>query len=64
MVVKVSKPQQDLRFDVPAVGLETIQALVEVKAGALAVDAGKCLMFNREEMLQEADRAGIAVWGV
>jgi len=64
VVVKVSKPQQDLRFDVPAVGLETIQALVEVKAGALAVDAGKCLMFNREEMLQEADRAGIAVWGV
>jgi len=63
VVVKVSKPQQDLRFDVPAVGLETIQALVEVKAGVLAVDAGKCLMFNREEMLQEADRAGIAVWG-
>jgi len=64
VVIKVSKPDQDLRFDVPAVGLETIRAMAEAKAAVLAVEAGKSLMFNRAEMLQEADRAGIAVWGV
>jgi len=64
VVVKVSKPDQDLRFDVPAVGLETIRAMAEVQAVVLAVEAGKSLMFNRAEMLKEADRAGIAVWGV
>jgi len=60
----VSKPRQDLRFDVPAVGLDTIRTMAEVKAAVLAVDAGKSLMFDREEMLKEADRAGIAVWGI
>jgi DUF1009 family protein len=64
VVVKVSKPHQDLRFDVPAVGLETIRTMAEVKAAVLAVDAGKTLMFNREEMLKEADHTGIVVWGV
>jgi DUF1009 family protein len=64
VVVKVSKPRQDLRFDVPAVGLDTIRTMAEAKAAVLAVDAGKSLMFDREEMLKEADRAGIAVWGV
>ncbi len=64
VVVKVSKPHQDLRFDVPAVGRETIQVMAEVKAAVLAVEAGKTLMFDRAEMLREADRAGIAVWGV
>jgi DUF1009 family protein len=64
VVVKVSKPDQDLRFDVPAVGRETIQTMAEVQAAVLAVEAGKSLIFNRIEMLQEADRAGIAIWGV
>jgi DUF1009 family protein len=64
VVVKVSKPDQDLRFDVPAVGRETIQTMAAVRAAVLAVEAGKSLMFDRAEMLQEADRAGIAVWGV
>ncbi len=64
VVIKVSKPDQDLRFDVPAVGRETIGAMAEVKAAVLAVEAGKSLMFNRAEMLAEADRADIAVWGV
>ena len=64
VVVKVSKPHQDLRFDVPAVGLETIRTMVEIKAAVLAVDAGKSLIFNRNEMISAADRAGIAVWGI
>ena len=64
VVVKLSKPGQDLRFDVPAVGLETIGAMTEVKAGALAVEAGKTLIFDGPEMLAAAHRAHIAVWGL
>jgi DUF1009 family protein len=64
VVVKVSKPDQDLRFDVPAVGLDTIGTMREVKAAVLAVEAGKTLIFDRAEMLQAADQAGIAVWGI
>ena len=64
VVVKVSKPGQDLRFDLPAVGKNTIQVMAEVKAAVLAVEADNTLMFDREEMLALADRTGIAVWGV
>jgi UDP-2,3-diacylglucosamine hydrolase len=64
VVVKVSKPDQDLRFDVPAVGLDTIATMREVKAAVLAVEAGKTLMFDRPEMLAAADQAKIAVWGL
>ena len=64
VVVKVSKPGQDLRFDLPAVGRNTIDVMAEVKAAVLAVEAGNTLMFDREEMLALADRTGIAVWGV
>jgi DUF1009 family protein len=64
VVVKVCKPGQDLRFDLPAVGPGTIEAMQEVEAGVLAVEAGKTLIFDRDDMLALADRAGIAVWGV
>ena len=64
VVVKMSKPDQDLRFDVPAVGLDTIATMQEVKAAVLAVEAGKTLIFDRLEMRQIVDQAGIAVWGV
>jgi DUF1009 family protein len=64
VVVKVSKPDQDLRFDVPAVGLDTIATMQEVKAAVLAVEAGKTLIFNLPEMREIADRARIAVWGL
>jgi hypothetical protein len=64
VVVKVSKPNQDLRFDVPAVGLETVAVMREVKAGVLALEAGKTLMFDREEMLRLADQSKIAVIGL
>ena len=56
VVVKVSKPDQDLRFDVPAVGLGTIEVMQEVKAAVLALEAGKTLMFDRAAMLQLADQ--------
>jgi len=64
VVVKVSKPQQDLRFDVPAVGVETIRRLRQVGAVALAVEAGKTLLLEKEMLLKEADSGGIAVVGV
>lgn len=64
VVVKVSKPHQDLRFDIPAVGLETIQVMQEVRAAVLALEAGKTLMFDREALLAAADAGGIAVVGL
>jgi DUF1009 family protein len=64
VVVKVVKPGQDLRFDLPAVGKNTIAVMGEVEAGVLAVEAGQTLIFDRQEMLALADRTGIAVWGV
>jgi DUF1009 family protein len=64
VVVKVCKPEQDMRFDLPTVGVGTIEVMQEVGAKVLAVEAGKTLIFDREDMLSLADRAGIVVWGV
>ena len=64
VVVKVSKPHQDMRFDVPVVGRKTIQVMQQSKATALAVDAGKTLLFDRQNLLADADAAGIAVVGM
>jgi UDP-2,3-diacylglucosamine hydrolase len=61
IIVKVSKPNQDLRFDVPSVGIETIKVMSEVKASVLAVEAGKTLIFDGPEMLDYADKLGISV---
>lgn len=61
VVVKVSKPTQDLRFDVPSVGLETIKVMSQVKASVLAVEAGKTLMFDRKDTIAFADKAGISI---
>ena len=63
VVVKVSKPQQDMRFDVPVVGLDTLWSMVEVKARVLAVEAQKSILLKREELVKEANKAGIAVVG-
>jgi DUF1009 family protein len=64
VVVKVSKPHQDMRFDVPVVGPKTIQVMRRANASTLAVDAGKTLLFDRQRLLREADESGIAVVGV
>jgi hypothetical protein len=63
-VVKVAKPNQDMRFDVPTVGLATIDCLIEAKAKALAFEAGKTLFVDRDEVVSRADRAGIVLMGV
>ncbi|HKT13090.1 MAG TPA: UDP-2,3-diacylglucosamine diphosphatase LpxI [Terriglobia bacterium] len=64
VVVKVSKPQQDMRFDVPVAGVRTIRVMKQANAAVLAVDAGRTLLFEREELILEADRAGISVIGM
>lgn len=64
VVVKVSKPDQDLRFDVPAVGLGTVKAMAEVKAAALAVEAGRTLLFDKDEMITYADKLRMTIVSV
>jgi UDP-2,3-diacylglucosamine hydrolase len=61
VVVKVSKPKQDMRFDVPVVGLPTISIMKTAGATALAVDAQRTLFFDRAELIAAADQAGIAI---
>ena len=64
VVVKMKKPGQDFRFDLPATGAETIETLASVKGAVLAVETGQSLIFDREVMIAAADRAGIVVVGV
>ena len=61
IVVKTSKPQQDLRFDVPAVGPDTITTMRNVQAVVLALEAGKTLMIDKEEFLRRANDDGISI---
>jgi len=61
VVVKVSKPNQDLRFDLPAVGPNTIEVMATVRASVLAIESGKCLIFDKEEMIRLANSNGIAM---
>lgn len=64
VVVKVAKPRQDMRFDVPVVGAATLDAMREASARVLAVDAGQTLVLERSAFLAEADALGIAVHGL
>jgi hypothetical protein len=61
VVVKVSKPHQDLRFDVPAIGVETIHVMHQFGAAVLAIEAGKAVVFDKEEMIRVADQYNIAI---
>lgn len=60
-VAKVAKPKQDNRFDVPAVGLDTLKSMCEAKAVALVIEAGKTLVVDREKVIQFADENGITI---
>jgi hypothetical protein len=62
-IVKVAKPNQDMRFDVPVVGVSTIAAMAAAGASALSVDAGKTLMIDGDAIIKAADEAGIAIAG-
>jgi DUF1009 family protein len=61
VVVKRAKPQQDSRFDLPAIGPKTIEAIAAVKGAALAVEAGRTVVLEAAEVARRADSAGIAV---
>jgi UDP-2,3-diacylglucosamine hydrolase len=63
VIVKVAKPNQDMRFDVPVVGIATISALAAARATLLSVDAGKTLMIDGDAVVAAADAAGIAIVG-
>lgn len=60
-VVKVAKPNQDMRFDVPVVGLSTIETMQRAGATCLAIDAGRCLLLDGEKIAAAADAAGISI---
>ena len=60
-VVKVAKPNQDMRFDVPVVGLHTIETMQRSGASCLALDAGRCLMLDKDALLAAANEAGICI---
>lgn len=61
VVIKISKPIQDLRFDVPAVGLETIRSMIKARASTLVLEAGKTIMFDRDKMIQLANKNKISI---
>ncbi|GAB4407074.1 MAG: UDP-2,3-diacylglucosamine diphosphatase LpxI [Thermodesulfovibrionales bacterium] len=63
VVVKTSKPDQDMRFDVPVVGLDTLKAMIEVRARVLAIEAKKSILLQRDNFIKEAEGAGVAVVG-
>ena len=60
-VVKVAKPNQDLRFDVPVIGVATVEAMIAAGASCLSVEAGRTLLFDRDEIVKHANQAGIAI---
>lgn len=63
-VVKLAKPNQDLRFDVPVIGPSTVRLMTRLKVTALAIEARKTLMIDRDELIREADERGIAIIAV
>jgi UDP-2,3-diacylglucosamine hydrolase len=60
-VIKVAKPNQDMRFDVPVVGVHTIETMKQAGATCLALDAGRCLMLDKDAVLTAANEAGISI---
>jgi DUF1009 family protein len=60
-VVKIAKPNQDMRFDVPVIGVKTIEVMKQAGASCLAVDAGRCLLIDGDAVVQAADAGGITI---
>jgi DUF1009 family protein len=60
-VVKVAKPNQDMRFDVPVIGIATVEAMMRAGASCLSIEAGRTLLFDRDALLERASQAGIAI---
>ena len=60
-VVKVAKPNQDLRFDVPVIGISTVETMIRAGASCLSIEAGRTLLFDRDSLFERAAHAGIAI---
>ncbi len=60
-MVKVAKPNQDMRFDVPVIGLQTIETMQQAGATCLALDAGRCLIFDKDTVIAAANDADICI---
>jgi hypothetical protein len=63
-VIKVSKPKQDMRFDIPVIGLSTLETMIASGATALVIDAQRTLVFDKEQVVATADKNGIAIVGL
>ena len=63
-MVKVAKEDHDMRFDVPCIGMRTVESLIAARAITLAVESGKTLFIEKERVLSACDEAGICVVGV
>lgn len=64
VIVKVSKPKQDIRFDVPIIGKQTIQKMVEVKAGVLAIESGTTLILDKPTVIELANKYNLCIYGI
>ena len=63
-IIKVSKPKQDKRFDIPAVGLKTLKTMTKYKADLIALEANETIIINQEEVVNYADKHGIVIMAV
>lgn len=64
VIVKVAKPNQDMRFDVPTVGVKTIETMIEGRASALAIDAEKTMVVNKDEVIKIAEKNGVSITAI
>lgn len=64
VVVKVSKPQQDMRLDVPVIGPATLKAMIDVRARVLAIEAERSIIIHRDKLIEEAEESGISIVGL
>ncbi len=64
VVIKVARPRQDLRFDIPVVGERTLESLKAARAKVLALEAGKTLLLNKDQLLKEANASGLTLTGI
>lgn len=64
VVVKVARPSQDLRFDLPVVGDKTVEVLIKTSARVLAIESGKTLVFNKESLFEKAAKNNISIYGI
>ena len=60
-IIKVAKPGHDMRFDIPVIGLNTLRGLKKIQAQALAVEAGRCILLEKEKIIKQADQQGLCI---